>query len=259
VTHERNELGTAGATDQTEQMTDEEAAEAAEIRAEIEETRVEMGGTLNELGDRLEPGHLIDEAKESVRDATFGRVEDTARGISDMVMETIKRNPIPAAMAGAGLALLWANRSNGNGYDRRRSYGYGYYDAGGVQSGSGIGDKVGDAAGTVGDTVSGAANRVGSAVGHAGENIGQGAGELGQTIGWQLDRVMRANPLAMAAVAVGAGAVVGTLIPDTSKEREVLGDASRQVGIAVRDAVDEASTKAEDAINRTEAEITSQS
>jgi hypothetical protein len=259
VTYGNDELGKAGVTDETEQMSDEEAAEAAEIRAEIEEARVEMGGTLNELGDRLEPGHLINEAKENVRDATIGRVGETARGITDMVMDTIKRNPIPAAMAGAGLALLWANRSNGNGHDRRQSYGYGYYDARGEQSGSGIGEKVSEAAGAVGDTVSGAANRVGSTVGQAGENIGQGAGELGQTIGWRLDRVMQANPLAMAAVAVGAGAVVGTLIPETPKEREVLGDASRQVGIAVKDAVDEASTKAEEAIDRTEAEITSQS
>ena len=95
-------------------MTDEEQADAAEIRAEIEQTREEMGGTLNELGDRLEPGHLMDQAKENVRDATIGRVEETARGMSDMVMDTIKRNPVPAAMAGAGLALLWMNRSNGH-------------------------------------------------------------------------------------------------------------------------------------------------
>jgi hypothetical protein len=160
MTYAENELGTSGVPDEDKHLTDEEAAEAAEIRADIEETRVEMGGTLNELGDRLEPGSLIEEAKENMRDATIGRVEDTARGIGDMVMETIKRNPIPAAMAGAGLALLWANRSNGNGNDRSR-YGYGFYDARPAQGGRGVGDKVGEAAGTVGDTVSGAAGRVG--------------------------------------------------------------------------------------------------
>ena len=99
-------------------LTDDEQAQAAEIRAEIEEAREEMGGTLNELGDRLEPSHLVQQAKENVRDATIGRVEETARGTTDMVMETIKRNPIPAALAGAGLALLWMNRSNGHDYGR---------------------------------------------------------------------------------------------------------------------------------------------
>jgi hypothetical protein len=236
VTRERDDI---------EQLTDEEAAETAEIRAEIEETRVEMGGTLNELGDRLEPGHLINEAKDNVREATIGRVEDTARGISDMVMETIKRNPIPAAMAGAGLALLWANRSNGNGSQYRNAY-YGSQPYQAEQGG--IGDKVGEAASTVGDTVTNAADRVGSAVGRAGETVGE-------NVGSQLDRIMQANPLAVAAVAAGAGAIVGTLLPETPQEREMLGDASRQVGIAVRDAVDEATTKAEDAIDRTEAEV----
>jgi hypothetical protein len=244
VTRERDDI---------EQMTDEEAVETAEIRAEIEETRVEMGGTLNELGDRLEPGHLINEAKDNVREATIGRVEDTARGISDMVMDTIKRNPIPAAMAGAGLALLWANRSNGNG-SQYRSASYGSQPHGAPEQG-GIGNKVGDAASTVGDTVTTSADRVGDAVGRAGENIGQTAGDVGQNLGSQLDRILQANPLAVAAVAAGAGAIVGTLLPETPQEREMLGDASRQVGIAVRDAVDEATTKAEDAIDRTEAEV----
>jgi hypothetical protein len=254
VTHTENELGPSGMPGEKEQLTDEEAAEAAEIRADIEETRVEMGGTLNELGDRLEPGNLLDEARENVRDATIGRVEDTARGISDMVLETIKRNPIPAAMAGAGLALLWANRSNGNGH-ARGAYGYEYYGSRRPQGG--VGEKVGEAAGTVGDTVRGAAGRVGSAVGEASESIGHGVGDIGQTIGWRLDRVTQANPLALAAVAVGAGAVVGTILPETSQEQEMLGDASRQVSIAVRDAVDEASTKAEESMDRTEAKISS--
>ena len=103
-------------------LTDEERAEAIEIRADIEETREEMGGTLQELGDRLEPGYLVQQAKDNVRDATIGRVEETAKGVSDVVLETIKNNPIPAAMAGAGLALLWMNRSDG--HDGYRSADY---------------------------------------------------------------------------------------------------------------------------------------
>jgi hypothetical protein len=114
---------------------------------------------------------------------------------------------------------------------------------------------VGAAATTVGDTVTDTADRVGYAVGRAGENIGQAAGEVGSNVGSQLDRILQSNPLAVAAVAAGAGAIVGTLLPETPQEREMLGDASRQVGIAVRDAVDEATTKAEDAIDRTEAEV----
>ena len=245
------------ATD-TEQLSDEEAVETAEIRAEIEETRLEMGGTLNELGDRLDPGNLVDQAKENVREATIGRVEETAKGMSDMVVETIKSNPIPAAIAGAGLAMLWANRkgSNGNGHTIAGRYSSTYpatsfADQG--QQGQGIGEKVGEAASTVGDTVSGAAGQVGQTVGQVGQNVGQTAGQLGG----QLDRFMRSSPLAMGAIAIGAGAVLGGLIPETPQEHKVLGDASRELGNTVRDTVDKATVKAEETMDRAEEKITS--
>jgi hypothetical protein len=256
---------------------DSEEIEVTEIRAEIEETRVEMGGTLNELGDRLDPGNLMNEAKDNVREATIGRVEETAKGMTDMVMETIKRNPIPAAMAGAGLALLWMNRSesngNGGGRDGRRSGGsrydpmYGTTSSygqrfgggdwtpegrGGSQGGEGIGDRAGQVVGDVG-------HNVGEAVGQAGESAQQMTGQVieagqhtAQQVGSRVERFMQASPLAVGAIAVGAGALVGALIPETEQEREMLGDASRQMGETVRGAVGQAGDQAEQAIDEAE-------
>ena len=228
-------------------LTDDEAEQAHEIRTEIEETRVEMGGTLNELGDRLDPANLVSQAKDNVREATIGRVEDTAKGISDMVMETIKQNPIPTALAGAGLALLWMNRSNGS--DRRYQPTY----RGGQQSGNGFGDRIGDTASSVGDTISGAVGQVGDSAGRIGQNVGQTVGDIGT----QLDRFMQSSPLAMGAIALGAGAVVGGLVPSTPQERELLADARREIGSSVQGAVDQAATKAEEVLDRTEEKVTS--
>jgi hypothetical protein len=246
------EMSSPATADELERMTDEEAAEAIEIRTEIEETRLEMGGTLTELGDRLEPGHLVNQAKENVREATIGRVEDTAKGMSDMVMETIKRNPIPAALAGAGLAMLWTNRSSSNGHngraDDRRYQTYAQ---------PGMGDRVGEATSKVGDNVSRTVGdmrqNVSRTVGDVGENVGQGIGQAGG----QLDRFMQASPLAMGAIALGAGALMGAILPETRQEREMLSDAGRQVGNAVRDAVDQATTKAEEAMDTAEQKVTS--
>jgi hypothetical protein len=258
------ETSSAATADELDQMTDEEAAEAIEIRTEIEETRLEMGGTLSELGDRLEPSHLMDQAKENVREATIGRVEETAKGMSDMVMETIKRNPIPAAMAGAGLALLWANRSsgqnghNGNAGVRRYDayYGttssYGQHQPSGQQP-QGVGDRVGEAASKVGETVGQVGDNVTRKVGDVGENVGQGIGQ----VGGQLDRFMQASPLAVGAIALGAGALIGAILPETPQEREMLSDAGRQIGNAVRDTVDQATTKAEEAMDKAEEKVTS--
>ena len=239
-----------------DRMSDEEHEEVAEIRADIEGTRREMGGTLNELGERLEPGHLVEQAKENVREATIGRVEETAKGVSDMVMDTIKRNPIPAAMAGAGLARLWANRSPG---DRRNAYGYGYQPRRAFPDDSGrdLGSKVGGAVSAVGQNVGGTAGSVADGAQQVGGEVIDRAGQTVQQVSWKFDSFMQANPLAVAAIAAGAGAAIGSLVPETSKEREVLGDASRQVSSAVRDTVEDVTTKAEETMDRAEEKVSS--
>ena len=206
-----------------------------------------MGGTLNELGGRLEPGHLVEQAKENVREATIGRVEETAKGVSDMVMDTIKRNPIPAALAGAGLALLWANRSQGNQGTQRQVAKM--YEA----DGRSIGSKAKDAASTVGGVVGTAADGAQQVTGEVLDR----AGEKAQQVGSTLDGFMQANPLAVGAIAIGAGALIASLVPETPKEREVLGDASRQVGTMVRDTVDQATTKAEQTLDQAEEKVSS--
>jgi hypothetical protein len=238
---------------------DEENQEVEEIRAEIEDTRVELGDTLSELGDRLEPGHLVDQAKDNIRDATIGRVEETARGLNEMVMETIKRNPIPAAMAGAGLALLWMNRSKADQRDNwQAQYRYGPItgsEVRGRDAGKGLGDRIGEGASAVGEGVGQVGENVQHAVSQAGENVGQVAGQVGS----QLEQVMRASPLAMGAIAVGAGAVIGALVPETTAERDVLGDAGRQIGTAVRDTVQDATDRAQEAMGDAERSLSGSS
>jgi hypothetical protein len=266
VTTERNDderLPAEGAADLSVDETDagslthEEQADAAEIRAEIEQTREEMGGTLNELGDRLEPGHLMDQAKDNVRDATIGRVEETARGMSDMVMDTIKRNPVPAAMAGAGLALLWMNRSNGHDAHRSADYrtdGYGTHSGYATQGGQ----RVGDVAGSVGDTVAGTVDSVKATAEGVAGTVAEGATEAVGEFGWRLDRFMQASPLAVGAIAVGAGVLAGTILPETQPEQQLLGETSRQVADTVRQTVDDVATRAEETLDETEQKVTAQ-
>jgi len=124
-----------------------------------------------------------------------------------------------------------------------------------TDTGQSAGSKVGDAASSVGQNVGGAVGAVaGSAQQATGEVIDR-AGQTAQQVGWKLDSFMQASPLAMGAIAVGAGAVIGSLVPETPKEREVLGDASRQVTSAVRDTVDQATTKAEKTMDRVEEQV----
>jgi len=259
VTEHRDDA--IGRTDHVPAMSSEGNANMSEMRADIDGARREMGTTLSELGDRLEPGHLVDQAKENLRDATIGRVEESVRGTSGMVLETIKRNPIPSALAGIGLAMLWRNRSQaGQGGTVSQGPDYGYpnrpasmYDG---PRRDDLGSKVAGAASGVGEAVTSATSSVGEAVGGAvgaaagtaqqtaGEVVGR-AGETAQQVGWKLDSFMQANPLAMGAIAVGVGAVAASFLPSTEPERGILGDASRQVSTTIRDTVQEVTAKAE--------------
>lgn len=104
------------------------ADDTAEIRADIEQTRSQMGETIDAIQARLNPQHIGEQVKEqvreqihevtsTVREATIGRAEEMVRNAGESVndaryglMETIKANPIPAAMAAIGLGWLFMNR-----------------------------------------------------------------------------------------------------------------------------------------------------
>jgi ElaB/YqjD/DUF883 family membrane-anchored ribosome-binding protein len=110
--------------------------EIDEIVTEIEQTRGEMTVTVEAIGERLDPGNIAANAKQTVRDATVGKVEQMASQAGDViedagrtaqetgagVVETIRQNPVPAALVGLGLGWLWMNRSTGDG-GRRSGYG----------------------------------------------------------------------------------------------------------------------------------------
>lgn len=91
-----------------------------QIRSNIEETRAEMSGTIDAIQERLRPRRLITDAKDSVVDATVGGAKTLARtarqqashlaersaSASADVLQRVKDNPIPVAIAGLAAAGL---------------------------------------------------------------------------------------------------------------------------------------------------------
>jgi uncharacterized protein YjbJ (UPF0337 family) len=101
-----------------------EQHDPAEMRREIAETRSHMEQNINALQSRLDPDRLKNEAKTKIREQTVGRVEDfadeateTVKGTGADVFETIKQNPLPAALAAIGLGWLFMESRNSS---RRR-------------------------------------------------------------------------------------------------------------------------------------------
>lgn len=197
-----------------------ESESPEELRVEIEETRVEMSGTIDAIQDKLNPDRLkeqvagavqeqVEVVKENIRDATVGRAEQMVSNVGDSaqragsgVVETIKQNPIPAALAALGIGWLWMKRSGGSsgqyeyrgssdggrtyyaggqpsygrgqtyrassyGYGQRPGYGRGqaYYGAGQDGDDQSLGDRVGGVTGQAKDSVTDAASQAKEKVG----------------------------------------------------------------------------------------------
>lgn len=131
----------------TDDVTDEVTPE------DIERTRAEMSQTIDAIKDKLDPQKLMEQAKDTIHDATIGRVGDavhdavgsakevasdafhvarekvsdaghSAKGAGYMIADTIKENPIPAAILGIGLGWLLMSRRSPEEPSMPRPHGY---------------------------------------------------------------------------------------------------------------------------------------
>ena len=133
-------------------------------------------------------------------------------------------------------------------------------------------DAASDAVDTVKDKAGGLADSARDAAGSAKDrasNLTGGAGDRAHRMGDQarryerraeswLDRQMTANPLAVGAVAVAAGALVGLSIPETDAENELMGEQAdavkAQANQAAAEKIDQARSVAKDVAEEAGAE-----
>ncbi len=233
-----------------------------QIKAEIEDTRAEMSQTINEIQERLSPEHLMGQVKETVREATIGKVErvmdkvgETIGGVAEPAREAMDRagtaiketgrtvgyslwrNPIPVALIGLGVGMLAMKRyreSNGSydyDYNRRRTtpryrrpntLGQMDYETTGA-----LDARASDTStlNRVKESASDLATRSTTAL----SDLGTKAKDSVSTIGTRFGELLRENPLAVGAVAVAAGTAVGLALPSTRFESEYIGEASERL------------------------------
>jgi Protein of unknown function (DUF3618) len=92
-----------------------------DIRSQIEQTRAEMSDTIDAIQTRLSPTRAIADVKDTVTDATVGRLKRLAHrtsGSGRSLLETARDHPLPVALlAMAAVGLIVRALNNGN---RRR-------------------------------------------------------------------------------------------------------------------------------------------
>jgi len=238
-------------------------------REQIEQTRAQMSETIDAIQQKLSPTNMVEQAKDTVRDATIGKAQDmvsnvsdtaveavtnvgdTARGMGSGFVDTIKQNPVPAALAGLGLSWLFVSMRKSGGpttstyssdmpyadsqdYTAGCAYGAGetwtYGDTGGVT------DRVSDGIGRVQDKASNVASQ---AQDRARQTTSQVQGAAGFT------QVLHSNPLAVGAGALALGVAAGLAIPETQRENQLMGDARDNLAQKAQETLQEKAQKAQ--------------
>ena len=107
------------------------------LRLDIARTRAEMSESVYALQERMNPQYIRQQATSQLRQGA----SDRAKGASSGVTDTIRNNPVPAALTGAGLVglgwLIASGASGSSGDDDDERSGYSDYRYGGRSGGRG--------------------------------------------------------------------------------------------------------------------------
>lgn len=261
------------ATTQTRVSAAEAGASSDEIRTGIQGTRRDMDETLDQLGERLHPRHLLDDVIDLFRGGGSGggsQIAAVSKRAGGTVAAQIKEHPLPALLVGAGL-IWWLVDSGDDGRDRRTRFGRAkgmplnpdaYLERGGDlyrdplttsvaadldrppvgdPEASGVGERLKEGASAVkdrvGSAVSDAGRRARSAVSSGWEGTRTGLHSVGHRGHAAADRLSEAgdqHPLAVGGICLAAGLLAGLLLPRTEREDEWMGEAADEVRADLR-------------------------
>jgi hypothetical protein len=234
------------------------SSETAEIKSEIERTRVEMSETLGEIQDRLRPDHLLQQAREGVKEAAAGKARTIMSSVGEMSSHAATRardagnylgnyaieHPIRIAVA-VGAVTWWMLRGRSSyDYDYDGAVDTSWDDSDAIDYGDSrsMRDRVGDYAAsareTVGEYASSARETVGAYASSARDTVGEYAGSARESARYAAMRARNAashattatgdwltdNPMAAGAIALAVGAAIGLSAPRTELEDCTMGE-----------------------------------
>lgn len=219
----------------------------AQLEREVDRQREHIGGLVDALESKLSPGEIFE------RVLSYGK-----GGGSEFVGNlgnTVKANPVPALLTAAGLVWLYASsNSSSHASHSRHAYvtgggaGTGLHGAG--MQGAGMqGASTRDTHGThgrdsdhggVGERLREARDGISDRMEHASESMSHlkdrasdmthdamdSARDRTRQVNDGFHHMLEDNPLAVGAIGIAVGALLGALLPSTRKEDELLGATS---------------------------------
>jgi len=92
-----------------------EKATSAEIKADIDQTRERMDQTLEQLGERLHPRHLLEDVLDYFKSAdpkSGQRIKQAAGKAGRVLVHQIQQHPLPCLLVGAGVTWMAVQKKN---------------------------------------------------------------------------------------------------------------------------------------------------
>ena len=202
--------GTSGVVDRARQKGEQTAEQAREKTSQVvDQAQEKASHVADQIRATVSPavGQAQDKAGQVV-----GSAGETARGAGSSIVETIKQNPVPAALMGLSLGWLYMNRPSA-GRPRSRAE---------VRAPSQGRSTVGKAVGrTQEETAGQLAGQAQYTVGQLADRV-QGQASRARA---QFRRILDENPLAIGGTTVALGVAVGLALPETRREDQFLGQA----------------------------------
>ena len=211
-----------------------------EIESDIERTRERMTEDIDAIGEKFSPEHLKQRAREAVTDAkeavvekvqeATGEVGRKAKEMGSGLVDLIRENPLPAAVAGVSLYWLFSRRNStrfSSSQGRTRGsigrYSYRTRGIGGGRGGASEWSSDEEGEGLSGKMES-AKEKMQEWTSEAGEKVHE-LGQQARRATNRLEDFFEDSPLIAAAGVTVLGAIIGASIPVTEKENELMGPA----------------------------------
>jgi len=265
---------TVGKAEQLAETVVEKAKDAAASASDALQSAAgyvgeKAGPVLETAKEKIAPA--VDTAKDVARN-----VGATAKGAGETIVDTIRMNPLPAAMIGFGIGWLalsmrkhqyeagsgYTNRDGKGIYESESQYSNTTYNRSVPENsmqetGSGATikeawDNAGDAVNNFATSAKSKASDLAMATKEKASDLASTTKEKAQAGYSALDQWVHENPLAAGAVALLVGAAVGLALPATAKENQVLGpkrdELAQKAAETAQDVVGKVQTVAEKAI-----------
>lgn len=233
----------------------------AQLEREIDQKRNHIEGIVKALENKLTPGEIFEEVLQMGKGGS--------RQMAGSLASTIKANPMPSLVTAVGLLWLYSSSRNSGspivtsgvgintaatsstttyatdtstttlstdqGYGSGQNYNAGQNYGAGHSSGPGLREsasqKLGSAKDAVGSKLGSAKETVSQKTSAAADTVKQRASQASDGFSRMLDE----NPMAVGAIGIAVGALLGAIIPKTRKEDEWLGEHSDRITGQIKD------------------------